>query len=645
MPFLLRGLLVSASLIATSVQAYEYQKPQIPLSPNFQESAQQFRRLIENEQVFNAQTCSAKLKQIYESMYALDPKYYLGAPEGEKNNQALLSSQLSENPVNTFFDSRVAIRKKFRDWVWGNKFKNYDELYECARYLKVASRTLRTFEDYWGLYRLQKSTQTLPVVRRMEGVWPYTMVNTSFHNEKYTFPLTSEPKTPNSLQTGDMLLSRGQAFSSAAISRIGNIDNQFSHLALVYIDEKAKLGIANKIYIIEAELDNGVQITALDYYLKDAKARIGHYRYIGDGKQDDATLRKIRAQAAELMLDQFFKGKYPTDKETLQKIYSDRFASGIGYNFAMDMKNENTLFCSQVVSYAYGLSCKSLGNCVVPKYQPSDRTYPFPLVYSQLDSTSNPIIRMLGIKGGDVFAPADVEIDPQLELIAEWRDYGVIEGRRIHDMVITKVFQWMEVGGYDFKSSELIDQISIVAEVLVKSLGKMPPETPPGYIRGTILLGYLLEAPGVRADEAQALLKSYLGDYVGKTEIDAKKAKEIGEKIKSLLLKMNIPVDARTEELIANEQLQRAVVALLNNQKLGNILSYVGMVKQMTWFAERFHEKFNHPPTDYDLDRTVENLRILTCKEFKEGKDRFFLFFAPQKTACSMEAFDWRQLW
>ena len=114
------------------------------------------------------------------------------------------------------------------------------------------------------------------------------------------------------------------------------------------------------------------------------------------------------------------------------------------------------------------------------------RLYPFPLVYSVLPVGKNSLVEMLGIKDPEVFAPADVEADPQLEIIAEWRDYSQIENSRIHDVILTKMFQWMETGGYKLKTTDLAKDISAFGEMTVKSTGKMPEATPPGFVTGTV---------------------------------------------------------------------------------------------------------------------------------------------------------------
>ncbi|MDH5425162.1 MAG: YiiX/YebB-like N1pC/P60 family cysteine hydrolase, partial [Gammaproteobacteria bacterium] len=71
------------------------------------------------------------------------------------------------------------------------------------------------------------------------------------------------------LRSGDILVSRGGAATSALIARGNNYPGNFSHIALVYIESDTQTP-----YIIEAHIEQGVVVSTAEQYLKDKKLRI-----------------------------------------------------------------------------------------------------------------------------------------------------------------------------------------------------------------------------------------------------------------------------------------------------------------------------------------------------------------------------------
>ena len=65
------------------------------------------------------------------------------------------------------------------------------------------------------------------------------------------------------LRSGDLLVSRGGAEVSALISRCNDYPGNFSHVALIYVDEK------NTPYLIEAHIEKGVAIASAEQYIND----------------------------------------------------------------------------------------------------------------------------------------------------------------------------------------------------------------------------------------------------------------------------------------------------------------------------------------------------------------------------------------
>lgn len=130
------------------------------------------------------------------------------------------------------------------------------------------------------------------------------------------------------VHSGDLLLSRGGAEASAFISRGNDYPGNFSHVALIYIEEES-----NTPYLVEAHIEKGVAIANVEQYLKDKKLRFMVLRPKFDlpELQSDPQLPQ---KAAKLAYDEA----------------QDRH---IPYDFKMNFHDSTAMFCSEVGSYAY----------------------------------------------------------------------------------------------------------------------------------------------------------------------------------------------------------------------------------------------------------------------------------------------------
>ena len=71
----------------------------------------------------------------------------------------------------------------------------------------------------------------------------------------------------------------------------------------------------------------------------------------------------------------------------------------------------------------------------------------------------------IGITADVSFAPGDMELETQFYAIAEWRDYRKTSRMRLMDMVMVKLFEWMEHHGYVFRPGFGIRLISFVGKL------------------------------------------------------------------------------------------------------------------------------------------------------------------------------------
>jgi hypothetical protein len=221
-------------------------------------------------------------------------------------------------------------------------------------------------------------------------------------------------------RSGDLVLMRGSAHNSAAIARIGDVDTQFSHIAIVYIDPDGKH------WMVEALIEDGAVINTLEHVLDHGLGRAVLYRC------QDAALAE---RAAKLAYDRVLASK-------------TGFAPHIPYDFSMRMKGRRKLFCAKLVSQAYADA--SGGKVQLPAYK------------TRFDHRNNKaFLSAIGVKAKESFAPGDIDLDPRFDLVAEWQDYRVTPLLRRQDMVMTKFFEWMEKRGYAFREDLFVKFIAV----------------------------------------------------------------------------------------------------------------------------------------------------------------------------------------
>ncbi|MBC8183527.1 hypothetical protein H8E88_20735 [candidate division KSB1 bacterium] len=197
------------------------------------------------------------------------------------------------------------------------------------------------------------------------------------------------------IHSGDILVSRGGAPTSALIARGNDYPGNFSHVALVHVDEKTHLAS-----IIEAHIECGVAVATLHDYLRDKKLRV--------------MVLRLRESLPQLIRDPMLPHKAATT------ALNDAKTKHIPYDFEMDFQNNDKLFCSEVASAPY----QNLGV----------------KLWMGISSISSPgIVRWLscfGVKHFETQEPSDLEYDPQLRVVAEWRDPETLFKDHIDNAVI-----------------------------------------------------------------------------------------------------------------------------------------------------------------------------------------------------------------
>ena len=282
---------------------------------------------------------------------------------------------------------RIQMKKDYADGA-------YDQ--ECSRLYRKSLSDLRVYEDRLASLGSSKGEETTKTAFLADNAQLKVSPGHSIHDLR------------EDLQSGDLILSRGNAFTSSAIAHMGEEEQQFSHVSLVYKNPETQ-----KIYTIEAHIEKGVLAKPLIANIKEKNMRGLIMRY-----QDP----KVAHEAAEYM---FHRAKKRS-----------RTGFNIFYDFNMDMNDSTRLFCSEVVSHAFDVASKG--------------AIQLPLFKSSLSSRNVGFQQSIQIFQKDSFLPSDLEVDPRFSIIAEWKDWSLMRDSHEKDAILRSMFQWMDHENYEF---------------------------------------------------------------------------------------------------------------------------------------------------------------------------------------------------
>lgn len=249
------------------------------------------------------------------------------------------------------------------------------------------------------------------------------------------------------IHSGDLLVSRGGAATSALIARGNDLPGNFSHIALVQVEATTK-----QIFVIESHIESGVGVRPLEQYLADTKLRILVLRLRGDLPQL-ATDPLLPHRAASQAL-------------------TNALARHIPYDFAMDHTDPAKQFCSEVAAAAYQAHGVTL--------------------WLGLSRLSTPGVTSwlgaLGVRNFETQEPSDLEYDPQLQIVAEWRDPKTLFSDHVDNAVIDAMFEAAERGEQLSYNSWLLPTVRLAKawSVLLNWLGEVGP-VPEGMSATTAL--------------------------------------------------------------------------------------------------------------------------------------------------------------
>lgn len=249
------------------------------------------------------------------------------------------------------------------------------------------------------------------------------------------------------VHSGDILLSRGGAPTSALIARGNDFPGSFSHVALVHVD-----GETGRATVIEALIERGAVLTTPEEYLATKKLRI--------------LLMRLRPDHPAVAKDPL--APHRAASAMLARVRSVK----IPYDFAMNWTDSDAFFCSEVIYHAY-------------------RAVGIELWSIRSEMSTSGLVRWLGSMGVRYFTtlvPSDLEYDPRPAPVVEWRALAALRDERFDNAVMDALLEVADRGAhlgypwYRLAAARAVKAWSVVAAAVGSE-----PTIPPGMNAATAL--------------------------------------------------------------------------------------------------------------------------------------------------------------
>ena len=240
------------------------------------------------------------------------------------------------------------------------------------------------------------------------------------------------------IHSGDILLSRGGAPTSALIARGNDFPNTFSHSALAHVDP-----VSGEATVIESLIETGSVLTTVEDYLERTTHRI--------------LVLRLRPEHPALVDDPLLPHR------AADALLATLWEEHIPYDFAMEWEDASAAFCSEIVFHAF-----------------LERGVELWTVRSSI--TAPGLVRWLGTMGVRQFTsllPSDIEYDPQLGAVVEWRDAPALMNFRLDNAIIDVLLEEADRGSelsyawYALPVARLLKAFS-VSQALVGETPRIP---------------------------------------------------------------------------------------------------------------------------------------------------------------------------
>ena len=196
---------------------------------------------VQNPSKFSLQTCAAYVGDVYNDVVGLQPTRFSAEKtktEWKEIYQNLWQIRLKLRERYVEFYTQLATQG-INAGKSPQEIAQNPDLIACSQKLRDGFRLSRWIEDY-----LAENFSGEP--QDFKAGEPKNLADKKF----VPTPLRGEapwflkaPKYENSeikIRSGDIITSRGNAYTSSAIARIADVDSQFSHLAFIYIKDSDK---------------------------------------------------------------------------------------------------------------------------------------------------------------------------------------------------------------------------------------------------------------------------------------------------------------------------------------------------------------------------------------------------------------------
>lgn len=364
--------------------------------------------------------------------------------------------------VETLFEIRELIRARLLELQEKKKLN-----YECLQSIKASTRYIRFMEEMLMEWLIENKVISNFSQNFMEGISPQVLVSSKFSQYK------NISKLRDKINPGDVFLIRGKSYVSAMIARIGDVEMQYSHLAIIGLDKK------NEMVAVEALIPYGSKITPLNEWLNQMESRVVHFRY------RDAKVAENSAKAAY----------------ELAQEYIDKNKQTIPYDFQMNAQDQSQIFCAELIENAF------LKGSQYTVHLPEHKT-----LATKFKSTI--FLKNMGIESDELFSPGDLEFDSRFDLVEDYRylgkekssdEYTLLRKVRMQDAIIQSIYNWMITENYQFVDNYIVKAKAYLAKTF-RYLGffevKLPKHMPMDSLK-TI----------VQFEEISAVLEKPLFEY------------------------------------------------------------------------------------------------------------------------------------
>lgn len=358
------------------------------ISPDLYQTSEAVRDLLSVKEM-PISVCHHEIKDSFEALKGL-PSDYFRTDYSEAEYGVILERmwQIKQN-----------IRRHVQNW---SKIGVMDR--DCAKAAKAAMRASRYIEQNAALIYLNKKGE------KVDGLSEDDKSPIFSKGHPWTMSSDENFDWQRDLKTGDVLLWRGTSSISASIARLGDSENNFSHLSIVHIDPKTK-----RRYNIEALIETGMIMQDFtEEPLHPGSGKVVVFRH------KDSEVAKRAAEHAY--------------KIAVSTIGTDKH---LEYDFGFDLVDHKKVFCSEVVHMAFKKASK--GKVMLPQF------------LTKFDMKNRKFLNDLGTNAFTGFQPGDIELEPSFDMIAEWRNFHYTRSNQLKDIIFTGIYNWMDEYNYNFK--------------------------------------------------------------------------------------------------------------------------------------------------------------------------------------------------